>query len=125
MTHLHKVIYFSLVTLVLNAGFAHSESKISIKEALDLAFEQLPEGKEITSIELQSDRDDHQWYFAEYGEKIVPYETKEMNADGEYIPCTKFRKVTVGIKIEMNKEVQIDQISATGMPRRRVILPQK
>ena len=128
MNHLLKAFQFLLITLTLNSGFAYAEDtepKLSIQEALELAIEKLPEGKEIESIALQTDREGNQWYFAEYGEKVISYEGRDMDEKGEYIPCTKYRKVSVGVKVEMNKDVQIDQISTSGIPRRREILPKK
>ncbi|MEM7790703.1 MAG: hypothetical protein AAF546_04810 [Verrucomicrobiota bacterium] len=125
-----KALYFFSLLMILVAVCVHAEKEeapsLSIKEALDLALDQLPEGKEITSIALQEYREDEVWYFAEYDEKVIPYESKEMNANGDFIPVTKFRKVKIGMKIGMDGNVLTDQLSSTAsIPRRRVIIPSK
>jgi hypothetical protein len=125
-----KLIAILAITVMSNAAYAEKENtesaSINIKQALDLALAELPEGKEITSIALQEDRDGRQWYFAEYGIRIVAYETKEMNSKGELIPTTKYRKQTIGATISIEGAVKIDQLKPRSIvPRRRVILPAK
>lgn len=123
LRHTLSLLLFSLVLSTAHAEGSDSPP-ISIKEALDLSLEKLPKGKDIQSILLQEGREGQLWYFAEYGEKIIAYEGQEMNADGDLIPCTKYRKVVIGIIVDMNGEVSIDQVEPRGnTPRRRVILP--
>ena len=124
------IIRILIITAMFNTAYAEKEtaesSGISIKQALDFALEKLPEGKEITSIALKEDREGRQWYFAEYDVRVIPYETKEMDSKGDLVPCTKYRKKTIGAVISMEGEVKIDQLEPRSLiPTRRVILPSR
>lgn len=109
-------------------------TELSILEALQIALREIPDGKVVSSIEHVQIDETSSIYYAVYDEKIISYQRKELNAEGEYVEATKYRKEDVAVEIASKDTIRIGVLeserlrprSSSGerrvIPKRRVIL---
>ncbi len=112
----------------------NSQPEISILEALQIVLREIPEGTQVRSIEHVQIDETTSIYYAVYDETIIAYQSKVLNAEGEYVETTKYRKVDVAAEIHSKDTFRIGilenersrpRISSRDgrvIPRRRVVL---
>lgn len=119
----------TLITLVLSCTLYAEEKKESVEqldilEALKIAMAHIPEGKEIESIKKITVNEVTYYYYASYGSEIIPYDSKELQADGSYKEITKYKDAEVGVLISQTGEVETGATAPRRSISRRVIFSQ-
>lgn len=132
MKRLAAILTLGLLSTCLLSSEEESP-ELTILEALKIALREIPEGKSVSSIEHVQIDETKSIYYAVYDEAITPYQRNELNADGEYVEVTKYRKENVAIEIASKDTYRIGVLASersrpsisTGdrriLPRRRVI----
>ena len=117
------LILIAFQCTLLAEGGKEETKHLDILEALKIALEHTPEGKEVDSIKKIEVNDLTYFYFASYGQQIIPYESSELQQDGTRKKVTRYREAKVGILVSQTGEVKIDTHPPRSQtPRRRVVL---
>lgn len=105
-----KIICYLLMLFCGMFGVSHDlkagQPSLPILEALEIALNHVPEGKSVEAIYLVRNQREADHYLAIYGNEIVGYVVEEMGLDSKFAEKTKHRKVRVGVKVTMSREVE-------------------
>jgi len=112
-----------ILSLQLSNGEENKDTSIiGILEALTLAINEAPKGKEIQAIERFEISDGKYAFYAVYGEEVIPYTRKEIGPDGNYVEVEKYRKEKIGVEISMTGKIKVDVLQRERTkPERRMI----